>query len=130
MASFPADLRYTKEHEWARVEGEHAVIGITQHAVDQLGDITYVGLPQEGDEVKKEDVFGSIESVKAQSDLFSPLSGIVTKVNDPLEDSPEYVNDDPYDEGWLIEIEIEDKAELTELMDVEAYTKYVAEEED
>ena len=129
MSSFPADLRYTKDHEWARIEGETAVVGITQHAVDQLGDITYVGLPQEGDEVKKEDVFGTIESVKAQSDLFSPVSGIVTKVNDPLEDSPEYVNDDPYDEGWLIEVELEDRRELEDLMDADAYAQYVAEEE-
>jgi glycine cleavage system H protein len=123
-------LRYTKEHEWARVEDGTVTVGITEHAVEQLGDITYVGLPAEGEEVKKDEVFGSIESVKAQSDLYSPVSGTVAKVNDPLEDSPEYVNDDPYDEGWLVEIEMSDVGEMEGLMDAEQYAKYVAEEEE
>lgn len=126
---YPKDLKYTNEHEWVRIEGKIATVGITSFAADQLGDVVAVELPEEGDEVTRGEVFGSVESVKAVSDLFSPLSGVVVKVNTPLNDSPEYANEDPYDEGWMIEIELSDMDELEELMDVDDYASFVAEQE-
>ena len=130
MADFPADLLYTKDHEWLRVNGARAVVGITSFAVEQLGDVTMIELPSEGDDVTMEQVFGTVESVKAVSDLFAPVSGKVTKVNSPLNDSPEYVNEDPYDEGWMIEIEMSEPSQKDALMNVETYTKFVAEQEE
>jgi glycine cleavage system H protein len=128
-SEFPKDLKYTNEHEWIRLEGNVATVGITSFAADQLGDVVAVELPEEGDEVTRGEVFGSVESVKAVSDLFSPVSGVVVKVNTPLNDSPEYVNEDPYDEGWMIEIELSDPDDVEELMDVDDYASYVAEQE-
>lgn len=128
-SEFPKDLKYTHEHEWVRVEDRIGTIGITGFAADQLGDVVAVELPEEGDEVTKGEVFGSVESVKAVSDLFAPVSGTVVKVNTPLNDSPEYVNEEPYDEGWMIEIEISDPDELEELMDADDYAAFVAEQE-
>lgn len=129
MAEYPADLRYTKEHEWIKVKGNLGLVGITTFAVEQLGDITMVELPSEGDEFEKEQVFGTVESVKAVSDLFAPVSGTVARVNTPLADSPEYVNEDPYDEGWMIELELSSLDELDELMSPEQYEAFVAEQE-
>ncbi len=126
-AEYPDDLLYTREHEWARVDGTRAVIGITRFAVEQLGDITQVDLPKEGDSVKKDEVFGTVESVKAVSDLFAPLSGKVLKVNDPLKDSPEYVNDDCYDEGWMVEIELTVETEKAGLMSAKQYKEFLEE---
>ena len=126
-AEYPEDLLYTREHEWARVDGTRAVIGITRFAVEQLGDITQVDLPKEGDSVKKDEVFGTVESVKAVSDLFAPLSGKVVKVNDPLKDSPEYVNDDCYDEGWMVEIELSVESEKAGLMSAKQYKEFLEE---
>ena len=126
-AEYPDDLLYTREHEWARVDGTRAVIGITRFAVEQLGDITQVDLPKEGDSVKKDEVFGTVESVKAVSDLFAPLSGKVVKVNDPLKDSPEYVNDDCYDEGWMVEIELSVESEKAGLMSAKQYKEFLEE---
>ncbi len=123
--TIPNELLYTKEHEWARVDGNVATIGITRFAVDQLGDVTQVDLPKEGESIKKDDIFGTIESVKAVSDLFAPLSGKVLKVNDPLGDSPEYVNDDPYDDGWMIQIELSEPAEKAGLMSAAQYESYL-----
>jgi glycine cleavage system H protein len=128
-SEFPKDLKYTNEHEWIRLDGKVAIVGITAFAAEQLGDVVAVELPEEGDEVTRGEVFGTVESVKAVSDLFSPLSGVVARVNTPLNDSPEYVNEDPYDEGWMIEIELSDTDELEELMDVDDYSSYVAEQE-
>jgi len=129
--TIPEDLKYTKEHEWARVlEDDLVRIGITAHAAEQLGDITMVELPREEDEVEKDDEFGTIESVKAVSAVYSPVTGIIDKVNDVLEDNPEYINEDPYDEGWLVEVKMSEPSELDELMDAEAYEKFVAESED
>ncbi len=127
--AFPAELLYTKDHEWARVEGKAATIGITKFAVDQLGDITMVELPKEGATIKKGDVFGTVESVKAVSDIYAPLSGKVVKVNDVLENSPEYLNQDPYDEGWMIQVELSDPGETKDLLDPKAYTTLVEEHE-
>ena len=119
--NYPEDLLYTEDHEWARVEGKNATIGVTRFAVDQLGDVTQVDLPPEGESLTARDVFGSIESVKAVSDLFAPLSGKVLKVNSPLADSPEYVNEEPYDGGWMIQIEITNPAELEKLMECKVF---------
>ena len=129
MKDFPKDLKYTNEHEWIRIDGDVAIVGITSFAADQLGDVVSVELPEEGDKVTKGEVFGSVESVKAVSDLFAPLSGTVSRVNTPLNDSPEYVNDDPFDEGWMIEIELSDPDEIEELMDAAAYAEFIAEQE-
>jgi glycine cleavage system H protein len=124
---YPSDLRYTQEHEWARLDGNVATIGITKFAVDQLGDITMVDLPKEGESVQKGAVFGTVESVKAVSDLFSPLSGKVVKVNDPLSDTPETVNEDCYDEGWMIQVEVSNPKDLEALMSAEQYEEYLKE---
>jgi glycine cleavage system H protein len=129
---YPDDLLYTKDHEWARVEDKGgtkvATIGITRFAVEQLGDVTQIDLPKEGETVKQAEVFGSVESVKAVSDLFAPLTGKVVKVNSPLSDSPEYVNEDPYDEGWMIQIAVANPKELDGLMGAEAYQAFVREQ--
>jgi glycine cleavage system H protein len=127
-SEYPEGLRYTKEHEWARVEGKLVTIGITRFAVDQLGDITQVDLPKEGESITKDQVFGTVESVKAVSDLFAPVSGKVVKVNDPLSDSPENVNEEPYEEGWMVQIEVADAAELSSLMDQAQYEAFLKEQ--
>ena len=125
MSKVPTDLRYTKDHEWARIDGKRAVVGITDFAVHQLGDITQVDLPKEGESFRREQVIGTIESVKAVSDIYSPLSGKVVKSNDPLRDQPELLNEDCYDEGWMVELELSSLDELSQLMTSEEYAKYV-----
>lgn len=124
--SFPADLRYTHDHEWLKPQGNAWRVGITQFAVDQLGDITLVDLPKEGDLVTKGQRFGTIESVKSVSDLYAPVSGRVSAINAKLKDAPEQVNAEPYGAGWMIELEAADKAEVDELMNADDYTKHVA----
>ena len=124
--TFPTDLRYTNDHEWVRTQGASWRVGITQFAVDQLGDITLVDLPKQGDTVKKGDRFGTVESVKSVSDLYSPVTGKVVAVNAGLKDAPEDVNAEPYGKGWMIEVEPTDKGELDALMSADAYTKHVA----
>jgi glycine cleavage system H protein len=130
-SDYPDDLRYTKEHEWARVNetGTIVTIGVTKFAVESLGDITQVDLPKEGEELKKDAVFGTVESVKAVSDLFAPVSGKVVKVNDPLGDSPEYINEDCYDEGWMIQVEMKNPKDLEALMSSADYQAYLKEQE-
>jgi glycine cleavage system H protein len=125
----PDDLKYTRDHEWARSKGGRVVVGITDFAQDQLGDVVYVELPAIGDEVKKGESFGVVESTKAVSDLFAPVSGKVVEVNDPLVETPETVNEDPYEEGWLIAIEPSDPSELAALLDAKAYKAFVDEAE-
>jgi len=125
---FPDDLKYSRSHEWVRVEENEAMIGITMYAAEELGDIVYVELPEEEEEIEKDSAFGVIESVKATADLYSPLSGVVVETNTPLEDSPEDINEDPYGDGWLIRVTLDDAAELDELMDAEEYGKFVEEE--
>jgi glycine cleavage system H protein len=129
---FPDDLRYTKEHEWARVDKKKmiATIGITDFAQEQLGDVVYVELPEEGDEIQKEDPFGSVESVKAVSDLFAPISGTVVEVNDSLVEAPETVNEDAYGEAWMIRVKISDIADFETLMDAAAYKKFIESQEE
>jgi len=126
--NFPDDLKYTKEHEWCRIQGNRAVVGITDHAQDQLGDIVYVELPEVGDAVKKGESFGVVESTKAVSELFSPVTGKVVEVNDPLSDAPETINEDPYEEGWMIRVEFSNPKDTDALMDAAAYKKFLEEE--
>jgi glycine cleavage system H protein len=128
--SFPSNLRYTREHEWALITGTTARIGITAFAVEQLGDVTQVDMPDVDSLVEKNQVFGAVESVKAVSDLFAPLSGTVASVNEALEDSPELVNDSPYEDGWIVEISLNKESEVAELLDAEAYTAFVASQDD
>jgi len=122
----PSDLRYTNDHEWVRLEGDTATIGITQYAAEQLGDIVFVELPDIGRALDQFAAFGVVESVKAVSDLFAPLSGDVTATNPGLAASPESVNTDPYGEGWLVRIRITDPDQLGELLDATAYDDLVA----
>jgi len=125
---YPDDLRYTKDHEWARASGNQVTVGITAFAVEQLGDITMVDLPKEGEVLRREQVFGTVESVKAVSDLLAPVSGKVIKVNDPLKDTPETLNDDAYDEGWMIVVESSDAKEVAALMTADQYEQYLKEQ--
>ena len=117
----PTDLRYTKDHEWVRVEGDVATVGITQYAADQLGDIVFVELPEPGRELVQFATFGVVESVKAVSDLFSPLSGAVSETNGELSGSPELVNSDPYGAGWMLRIQVSDPSQFDDLLDGPAY---------
>jgi len=126
--NIPDDLKYTKEHEWVRIEGKIATIGITDYAQEQLGDIVYAELPKEGEEIAKEVTFGALESVKAVSDCYVPLTGKIIEVNSGLSDNPEMVNDDCYGEGWLIRIEFTDKSDLDTFLDHEQYKAFVKEE--
>ncbi len=125
----PSELRYDKEHEWVRVDGDTAVIGITDFAQDQLGEVVYVDLPAEGDEVASGDTFGEIESVKSVSELFSPITGEVVKVNEDLDDAPETVNEDPYGDGWMIEVRMADPTEVDDMLTAEEYESFVSEED-
>ena len=122
---FPKELKYSKDHEWLRVEGGNAYIGITEFAQGELGDIVFVDVDTEGEDLEKEEVFGSIEAVKTVSDLFMPINGEVLSFNEKLEDEPELINTDPYGEGWVIKIAIADITELDELLDASAYQELV-----
>jgi glycine cleavage system H protein len=124
--AYPDDLRYSREHEWVRADGETATIGITNFAADELGDIVFVELPEVGATISQFGTFGVVESVKAVSDLYAPISGEVTDVNDALRESPELLNSDPYGEGWIARIALSDTSELDALMDAEAYAAETA----
>ena len=119
--NIPADLKYTKDHEWVKIDGETATIGITDFAQSELGDIVYVDVDTLDDNVNEGEVFGSVEAVKTVSDLFMPLTGEVIEFNEELEDEPELVNTDPYEKGWMIKINIADSSETENLLDAEAY---------
>lgn len=124
---FPDDLKYSREHEWVLVEGKVATVGISAFAESQLGDVVFVELPGTGDTVAKDEAMGVVESVKAVSDIYAPLSGTVLEVNDDLPDNTELVNDDPYGDGWMVKIELSDPSELEDLMDAEEYQAFIAE---
>jgi len=126
---FPKELRYSHEHEWAAVEENFATIGITDYAQEQLGDVVYVELPEVGAQVTKDEAFGVVESVKAVSDIYAPVSGTVIEINVSLPDSPETVNEDPYSDAWMIRVEMSDPSELGDLMTAAQYKKFVAEEQ-
>ena len=123
--NIPEGLKYTKDHEWLKVEGDTAIIGITDFAQGELGDIVYVEIETEGEDLDKEEVFGSVEAVKTVSDLFMPVSGTVTEVNEALTDTPEVVNEDPYGKGWMVKVKLSDPAELDSLLDAAGYTELV-----
>jgi glycine cleavage system H protein len=124
--SVPSDLRYTRDHEWVRVDGDQATVGITQYAADQLGDIVFVELPDAGRDLEEAKPFGVVESVKAVSDLFAPISGAVTSTNDALSSEPELVNSDPYGAGWMVRMTVADPAQLEDLLDGKAYDDLIA----
>lgn len=125
---FPKKLRYTREHEWIQIEGNQATVGITDYAQHELGEVVFVELPKVGDSVTKDEPFGVVESVKAASDIYAPVSGEVTETNDDLVSSPELINDDPYGDAWLVRVEMSDKAEIEHLMTAAEYQEYVEEE--
>jgi glycine cleavage system H protein len=124
--SVPTDLRYTKDHEWVRAEGDTATVGVTAYAADQLGDIVFVELPEAGRSLEQSAAFGVVESVKAVSDLFAPVSGEVVEANAALAASPELVNTSPYEDGWMVRVRVADPAELDGLLDAEAYDALIA----
>ena len=126
---FPADLRYTKEHEWARIDGTSVTVGITDYAQEELGDVVFVELPDTDAELEAAGTFGVVESVKAVSDLYVPLSGTVTAVNTQLEERPELVNTSPYGEGWMIVLEISNPAEIEDLLSAAEYQTYIQQEQ-
>lgn len=123
--NFPSELKYTKDHEWVRVEGNEAFIGITDFAQRELGDIVYIDINTVGEEVGKDDVFGSVEAVKTVSDLFMPVTATVLEINAALNDSPELVNSDPYGEGWMVKVTLSDAAQVADLLDAAAYQALV-----
>ena len=122
----PENLKYTKDHEWIRVEGDEAFVGITDFAQGELSDVVFVEIETQGEQLNKEEVFGTIEAVKTVSDMFMPVSGTVLEVNAKLEDSPEIVNKDPYGEGWMIKISIDDPAELEDLLTADKYAELIS----
>lgn len=127
---FPKELRYSDEHEWVAIEDDVATVGITDYAQEQLGDVVYVELPAVDDEVIKDEAFGVVESVKAVSDIYAPVTGRVLEVNIDLPESPEVINEDPYGDGWMIKVRMSDVTELDDLMTAEQYERYIEEEEE
>ena len=125
--NIPSDLKYTKDHEWVKIEGNTATVGVTDFAQGELGDIVYVDVDTLDDSVEKDEVFGSVEAVKTVSDLFMPLTGEVIEFNEGLEDEPEIVNKDPYGKGWMIKIAITDDSQIEELLDAQAYQELIGE---
>lgn len=123
----PNELKYSKEHEWVKVEGNVATIGITEYAQSELGDIVFVELPETDDEINEGDTFGSVESVKTVSELYAPISGKVVEVNEELEDSPEFVNESPYEKAWVVKVEISDESQIEALLTAEKYSKMIGE---
>ena len=123
--NIPSELKYTKDHEWLKIEGDAAIIGITDFAQGELGDIVYVDVDTLDDTVEKDEVFGSVEAVKTVSDLFMPLTGEVVEFNEELEEEPELVNSDPYGKGWMIKISISDSSQIADLLDAEAYQNLI-----
>jgi glycine cleavage system H protein len=124
--NIPSDLKYASSDEWVRLDGETAIIGISDYAQDQLNDIVFVELPDVGRDLKKGDTFGVVESVKAASDLYTPVSGVVVEVNSALQDEPELINNDPYGRGWIVKINVSDSSGLDALMDADAYRTHNA----
>ena len=130
MANIPEELRYSKDHEWVAVNGDTATIGITDYAQHSMGDVVYVELPNEGDNFNAHDAFGSVESVKAVSEIFTPVGGEVIETNADLNDTPEVVNDDPYGDAWMVRIKMDNAGELDALLSAEEYEEYLKSEED
>jgi len=127
---FPEGLKYSKEHEWVLIENDVAMIGITEFAQGELGDIVFVELPEVGEKISKDDPFGSLESVKAVSDIFAPISGAVVEINDDLKENPEAINEDPYGDGWMIKVEMTDMDELKDLMSSDDYAEFIEQQKE
>ena len=127
-ASYPDDLKYHPEHDWARIDGDEATFGVTLYAQDALGEVVFYEPPEVGSETTKDQAYAEVESVKAVSDVYAPLSGEITAVNDAVSDSPEVVNEDPYGEGWLVRVKLTNPSEVDELLDVAAYRKLLEDE--
>ena len=125
-ASYPEDLKYHPEHDWARIDGDEAVFGITWYAQDSLGEVVFFDPPEVGAQVSKDSAYAEVESVKAVSDVFAPLSGEITEVNEALGDSPENINGDPYGDGWMVKVKLSDTGEVDDLLEVEAYKKLLS----
>lgn len=123
----PSEFKYSKEHEWVKVEGNTATIGITEYAQGELGDIVFVELPDVDDEINEGDTFGSVESIKTVSELYAPVSGKIVETNDELEDSPEFVNESPYEKAWMVKVELSDESQLDELLSAEQYSEMIGE---
>ncbi|MBF7019165.1 glycine cleavage system protein GcvH [Staphylococcus sp. 18_1_E_LY] len=123
----PSELKYSKDHEWVKIEGNTATIGITEYAQNELGDIVFVELPEVDDEINEGDTFGSVESVKTVSELYAPISGKVLEANEELEDSPEFVNESPYEKAWMVKIEITDESQLESLLSADQYSEMIGE---
>lgn len=123
--NFPADLKYTKEHEWLKLEGNVVTLGVTDHAQSELGDVVFVDIDEDLEEVTSEEDFGTIEAVKTVADIYSPVDGTVKEINTSINDNPEIVNKDPYGDGWMIKIELSDTSQLDDLMDADAYRDFV-----
>jgi glycine cleavage system H protein len=126
---FPKELRYTKEHEWIRDEGGTATVGVTDYAQEKLGDVVFVEMPETGVSIQAGDTFGVVESVKAASDIYCPVGGEVIEINHALEEHPEYVNQSPYGDGWIIKVKVTDSSSMNDLMDAEQYQAFVEQEE-
>ena len=124
MANVPEDLHYSKDHEWVRVEGDTAVIGITDYAQDSLGDVVYVELPKPGDKFETSESFGSVESVKAVSEVFTPVAGVISQINESLADEPEKVNTDPYGDGWMVRVRMSNPGEVDSLLTAAEYEDF------
>lgn len=125
--NIPENLKYTKEHEWVKVDGDQAIVGITEYAQGELGDIVFVEIETVGETLDKEETFGTVEAVKTVSDLFMPVGGEITEKNEALDDAPETINKDPYGEGWMVKMKIGDAAELDDLLDAAAYKDLISE---
>ena len=123
----PSEFKYSKEHEWVKVEGNTETIGITEYAQGELGDIVFVELPDVDDEINEGDTFGSVESVKTVSELYAPVSCKIVETNDELEDSPEFVNESPYEKAWMVKVELNDESQLDELLSAEQYSEMIGE---
>ena len=123
----PSELKYSKEHEWIKVEGNTVTIGITEYAQSELGDIVFVELPEVDDDIQEGDTFGSVESVKTVSELYAPVTGKVVEANEELEDSPEFVNESPYEKAWMVKVELSDESQLDELMSADQYSEMIGE---
>ncbi|MDU7187713.1 MAG: glycine cleavage system protein GcvH [Klebsiella sp.] len=127
LVAVPSEFKYSKEHEWVKIENNVATIGITEYAQNELGDIVFVELPETDDELNEGDTFGSVESVKTVSELYAPISGKIVEVNEELEDSPEFVNESPYEKAWMVKIEISDDSQLEELLSADQYSEMIGE---
>lgn len=123
----PSELKYSKEHEWVKIEGNTVTIGITEYAQSELGDIVFVELPETDDDIEEGESFGSVESVKTVSELYAPVSGKVVETNEELEDSPEFVNESPYEKAWMVKVELNDESQLDELMSADQYSEMIGE---